>query len=423
MSRAAARPGSPSTTSTRQPGRHRTLAHRGSKSTSARPQHSEASKSTGAGRRPQSIGSNSSPDGETWELLCRTRHGEGGQDVFAFPPTGARLVRLVCEEPFPERGLEIVEVNLYSPADAASVREDGPRRRARSRPGQAFRWREHHGRLRLRALAARGADRMGGELRNRLLGASLRRRRDLPRGRPHRDRRRGQRQLLVALHDEPLPSPDSAPGERARRRRRQRTQAAHPQQGSHADRPARIGRRAPAVATFTRSRCSAARSIGRRSASSIRAIRRCSTNMATSNRGATRLRSRRFSGSAAPCMARPRLAPSATRWPTGSLPIPSVVWSAHKVERTDHGSRPRRTGAGGSTGHEPQQGDADGRARSDRAPCSDQSVLAARRPRVDHRDRRRRTPIVGQRPSLRGVFARSRCCDRRRVRRWRRRSG
>ena len=43
----------------------------------------------------------SSPDGETWELLCRTRHGEGGQDVFAFPPTGARLVRLVCEKALP----------------------------------------------------------------------------------------------------------------------------------------------------------------------------------------------------------------------------------------------------------------------------------------------------------------------------------
>ncbi len=66
-----------------------------------------------------------SPDGEAWELLCRTRHGEGGQDVFCFPPTEARFVRFVCEEPFPEQGLEVVEVNLYSPADAASVLEEG----------------------------------------------------------------------------------------------------------------------------------------------------------------------------------------------------------------------------------------------------------------------------------------------------------
>jgi F5/8 type C domain len=67
----------------------------------------------------------SSLDGEIWDLLCRTRHGEGGQDVFAFPPTEARFVRFVCEAPFPARGLEIVELNLYSPADAASVSEEG----------------------------------------------------------------------------------------------------------------------------------------------------------------------------------------------------------------------------------------------------------------------------------------------------------
>ena len=64
-------------------------------------------------------------DDEAWGLLCRTRHGEGGQDVFAFPTTEARFVRFVCEDPLPEHGLEIVEVNLYAPADAAAVLEEG----------------------------------------------------------------------------------------------------------------------------------------------------------------------------------------------------------------------------------------------------------------------------------------------------------
>jgi hypothetical protein len=67
----------------------------------------------------------SSPDGKAWSHLCGTRHGEGGQDVFAFPPASARLVRWTYDNPEPERGQEIVEINLYDPADAASVREEG----------------------------------------------------------------------------------------------------------------------------------------------------------------------------------------------------------------------------------------------------------------------------------------------------------
>ncbi len=67
----------------------------------------------------------SSSDGKTWTHLCRTRHGEGGQDVFAFPPVAARFVRWHCENPQQGRPPEIVEINLYSPADAASAREEG----------------------------------------------------------------------------------------------------------------------------------------------------------------------------------------------------------------------------------------------------------------------------------------------------------
>jgi F5/8 type C domain len=32
----------------------------------------------------------SSPDRAAWSEFCRTRHGEGGQDVFAFPPVETR---------------------------------------------------------------------------------------------------------------------------------------------------------------------------------------------------------------------------------------------------------------------------------------------------------------------------------------------
>jgi hypothetical protein len=67
----------------------------------------------------------SSADRKVWSGFCRTRHGEGGQDVFAFPPVAARFVRLVCEPFEHEQSIEIVEVNLYDPAHAAKVLEPG----------------------------------------------------------------------------------------------------------------------------------------------------------------------------------------------------------------------------------------------------------------------------------------------------------
>ena len=81
-------------------------------------------------------GFESSLDGKAWAHLCSTRHGEGGQDVFAFPPTAARFVRWIYGNPEPERGQEIVEINLYSPADAASVLEGGAHCGARPCPDQ-----------------------------------------------------------------------------------------------------------------------------------------------------------------------------------------------------------------------------------------------------------------------------------------------
>ena len=67
----------------------------------------------------------SSLNGKTWTHLCGTRHGEGGQDVFAFPPVVARFVRWACENSAAERRNEVVEINLYGPGDAASVIEKG----------------------------------------------------------------------------------------------------------------------------------------------------------------------------------------------------------------------------------------------------------------------------------------------------------
>ena len=75
--------------------------------------------------RRSPIAFKSSLDGKRWTHLCRTGHGEGGQDVFAFPPVEARFVRWACDDPQAERGKEIVEINLYGPADAASVMEEG----------------------------------------------------------------------------------------------------------------------------------------------------------------------------------------------------------------------------------------------------------------------------------------------------------
>jgi hypothetical protein len=70
-------------------------------------------------------GFESSLEGEVWAHLCSTRHGEGGLDVFAFPSVAARFVRWVFDNPDPEGGQEIVEINLYAPTDATSVVEAG----------------------------------------------------------------------------------------------------------------------------------------------------------------------------------------------------------------------------------------------------------------------------------------------------------
>ena len=64
-------------------------------------------------------------DRVTWNDVCRSRHGEGGQDVFAFAPVAARFLRFSSDDPPAARGLEIVEINLYAPSEAATVQETG----------------------------------------------------------------------------------------------------------------------------------------------------------------------------------------------------------------------------------------------------------------------------------------------------------
>jgi hypothetical protein len=64
-----------------------------------------------------------SRDGRNWARLCGTRHGEGGQDVFAFPPASVRFCRWTFDDPLSERAVEIVEINLYGPDGAAHVVE------------------------------------------------------------------------------------------------------------------------------------------------------------------------------------------------------------------------------------------------------------------------------------------------------------
>ena len=92
---------------------------------------------------PESYHFTSSLDGKRWKHLCATRHGEGGQNVFAFPQTAARFVRWSCDNKEQARNLEIVEINLYAPADSACVLENGRiaalgRAPVKLRPGESI---------------------------------------------------------------------------------------------------------------------------------------------------------------------------------------------------------------------------------------------------------------------------------------------
>ena len=187
-------------------------------------------------------------------------------------------------------------------------------------------------------------------------------------------------------------------GERARRRRRQRAQAAHPQQGSHADRAVGAGgaigaRRAlSAIAARPPSLLDGAGRVRSGRAGAVRRIwrSRAATRLAPDH--AAHSARRRASWRAGLRERQPALA-------AGSLPIASVVWSARGRRAADDRLRPCRAGRWPSTASPTAAPRRAARgAGSRRAPGPDQSLLAARRPRADQRDRGRRRPAIGQRP-------------------------
>lgn len=65
-----------------------------------------------------------SRDAKQWTRLCGSRHGEGGQELFAFPPTLARFLRWSGENPERRPGPDIVEIDLHGPTEAASILEE-----------------------------------------------------------------------------------------------------------------------------------------------------------------------------------------------------------------------------------------------------------------------------------------------------------
>lgn len=144
------------------------------------------------GRRGAKVHSfESSLDGRVWTHLCATRHGEGGLEVFAFPPREARFVRWTFENPEPEHSLEVVEINLYGPDQAASVREPGRipalgHAPVKIPPGDSITVDFGYIRSPLGVLV------QWGDLRHRFFGSPLRRWRELSGGRPHHP---GQRRL------------------------------------------------------------------------------------------------------------------------------------------------------------------------------------------------------------------------------------
>ena len=123
---------------------------------------------------PVVYGFKSSLDGKRWTHLCQTRHGEGGQDVFAFPPVKAQIRALDLRRPAGRAGKGDRRDQPLRLRRRGVGEGGGTGRGARLCPGETPQRREHHGRLRLRALSAWGVHRMGRRLRNRLLGLPLR---------------------------------------------------------------------------------------------------------------------------------------------------------------------------------------------------------------------------------------------------------
>ena len=91
-------------------------------------------------------------------------------------PSRCRPIRAPClrRPATGARKLEVVEINLYDPADAASVREDGRIGALGCSPVKLLPGESITVDFGLCPISARGVDRMGRDVRNRFLDASLR---------------------------------------------------------------------------------------------------------------------------------------------------------------------------------------------------------------------------------------------------------
>ena len=208
-------------------------------------------------------------------------------------PSGRGAIRaLDLRDPQPERGKEIVEINLYGPADAASVLEEGriaalghapvklPAGESitvdfgyvRSPLGAFIEWGEAYGTVFSVHLSDDGKSfREVGRINTGDGGSDS-----------FWWRSTTSRYFRLTVHE--ASSPEGAVVNELKLRILNKDRMPIGQ----FERAAR-----PGAATSIRSLCSAAKSIGPRSGSSIRPRRRCSTNTAISSRSAARPRSRR----------------------------------------------------------------------------------------------------------------------------------
>ena len=364
-------------------------------------------------------GFESSLDGKTWAHLCRTRHGEGGQDVFAFPPVAARFVRWTCDNPEPERAQEIVEINLYGPADAASVLEEGRvaalgHAPVKLRPGESITVDFGYVRFPLGALIEWG-ETYGTVFSVHLSddGESFREVGRIATGNGDSDsfwwRSTTSRYFRLTVHEASSPEGAVVNELKLRILNKDRMPIGQLERAARAGRgdlypQALLGRQVywTVVGEFDQAEEALFDEYG---------------NLEPQAGSAQITPLLRLGGALHGAPASAAISQSLV---DGSLPIPSVTWSVLDVElratALAHAGEAlveyRITNRSGTS--------ARGSARPRRAPCPNQSLLATWRPRRHQRHRRRRQAAVGQRSDLRRVFKRTRDRVHRRLRRRRR---
>ena len=364
--------------------------------------------------------SRSSLDGKRWTHLCRTRHGEGGQDVFAFPPVEARFVRWTCDDPQAERGKEIVEINLYGPADAASVMEEGRVAALGHAPvklpkGESITVDFGYMRSPLGAFIEWGAA-YGTDFSVYLSddGKSFREVGRILTGNGGSDsfwwRSTTSRYFRLTVHEASAPEGAIVNELKLRILNKDRMPIGQLERAAAAGRgdlypQSLLGRQVywTALGEYDEAEQALFDEYGnlepQRGSPQITPLIRLG---------------RALHGAPASASISQSLA-------EGSLPIPTVDVGGRRHRDPRHGPRSRRPRGGGASRNQQERGDAEGRAGARGAPRPDQSVLAAWRPRRHQFHRRRRPRGQRQRPALRHVFARPRLGRRRRLRQRRRR--